>query len=467
LYYRYDGGSWLNEPLQPLGGELFEASLPAPACGDVPEYYFSAQAERGQTVFGPPDAPAQTYTAGVGELVPTFTDDFETDHGWLVQNEATLTSGAWERGVPVGLGERGDPPSDFDDSGQCFLTGNEYGDSDVDEGYTRVVSPAFDMSLGDGRIEFALWYTNDFLGNPHEDELKIYLSNNDGVSWTLVETIGPDSPPEEWIEHSFWVGDYLAPSSEVKIRFEVSDYIHPSIVEAGLDSFTVSTFECVEATVVVPLAEDSLGVTCELDTECEFEARCVQGVCYVPKQRYVSIGANPAQRSGTARRVRLHGGDVLGWVGTPVQSAGLWFAEVVSAPVYVGQWPDVVHVTGCVIATDQAYEIQAIPVDQDIANEQNYSEAVVLHTPTVWGDTVSTCEANVCKPPNGLVGLDDIVAAIKKYQAIDVAPLPWLDIDPSTGQSNPNQVIGIGDILACIDGFQGEPYPGDGPLACP
>jgi hypothetical protein len=163
---------------------------------------------------------------------------------------------------------------------------------------------------------------------------------------------------------------------------------------------------------------------------------------------------------------------MIGWVGTPYENGGLMLAEVVAAPVYsdvdfTGEWPGLVHVMGCRIATGQIYVIQAIQAGQDIGDEGSYSEALELHTPSVWGDTVSTCAGNSCEPPNGVVGLDDIMAGIKKYQSIDVAPLTWLDIDPSSGDQMPNQVIGIGDILACIDGFQGEPYPGLGPLGCP
>ena len=211
---------------------------------------------------------------------------------------------------------------------------------------------------------------------------------------------------------------------------------------------------------------------CDYVTATCQEGTCVNGVCYAPKHRYISIRSNPEQVPNSARRVKLDTGETLGWVGAPYENLGLTLADVVSSPKYSdadfpGEWPEVVHVIGCEIATGQTYMVQAVQMGLDIGNEGMYSEALLLHTPSTWGDTVSTCAGNVCKPPNGVVGLDDVQAAIKLYQGTPVAPLTWLDIHPSNLDQVPDQTVGIGDILKVIDGFQGKPYPGDGPLDCP
>ncbi len=226
-----------------------------------------------------------------------------------------------------------------------------------------------------------------------------------------------------------------------------------------------------ECELVSPLPENSLGITCTDDAECPYEARCELGVCYTPKHRYLSIAHNPDQVPHTARRVTLAGEQIFGWVGAPYEGNGLMFAELVSEPVYAdvdftGDWPAVVHVTGCIIATGQDYDVQAIQYDEGM-ERPDYSEAVTLHTPSVWGDVVSTCVNYDCLPPNGDVSIDDILATIAAFQSISNTPLVWFDIAPSDGANLPNQSIDIDDILANIQGFQSRSYPGDGPFNCP
>ncbi len=251
-------------------------------------------------------------------------------------------------------------------------------------------------------------------------------------------------------------------SNEVADEFDIDGGTSSDANENGIPD---------ECDILPLLPENSLGITdCEFDTDCANEANCVNGTCYAPKHRYISIARNPDQVPGTARRVSVVADPepvVLGWVGEPYEAVGLSLADIVAAPAYIGVWPDLLAVSGCAIATNHTYLVQAIAEGQEITDEANYSTAIALHTPSVWGDVVSTCTAHNCDPPEGEVNIDDILAVIGAFRSLNNDPLTWFDIAPALGDGVPNQMVDIDDILATIQGFQSKAYPGLGPLDCP
>ncbi|MGE3180120.1 MAG: S8 family serine peptidase [Phycisphaerae bacterium] len=243
MMYRADGGAFVSLPLTDNGDDLYTATLPGAGCDEIHEYYFEAVGNLGSTRTLPLTAPDSFYATTTGEIVTIFADDFQTDTGWSVDNDAGLTAGAWQRGTPVGGGDRGDPAADYDGSGQCYLTQNQDGDSDVDGGATRLISPTLDLTDQDADIHFAKWYTNNNGGGPNADTMTVEVSNNNGGSWVLVQTFGPVSSAG-WTEEVFTVSDFVMPTAQVRVRFAASDFGTGSVVEAGIDAFSIERFQC-------------------------------------------------------------------------------------------------------------------------------------------------------------------------------------------------------------------------------
>ena len=226
------------------GDGTYSAAMPNVACGSDVAYYFTASTDTGFTTTFPTDGAASALNANVvSSITELFVDDFETNIGWAVSG--SVTDGAWEREVPVGGGERGDPVTDFDGSGRCYLTDNVEGNSDVDGGTTTLTSPAMDATGGNTTLTYALWYSNNI--GTTDDQMEIQLSNNDGGSWTTIDTLS-GSQGGGWVEYSFDLNSiFVIPSSEVRVRFLASDTGDGSVVEAGVDAVKLVEFVCVDA----------------------------------------------------------------------------------------------------------------------------------------------------------------------------------------------------------------------------
>jgi len=242
LHYSLDGGEYVTSTLTEITSTRYQATLPAAPCGSHYRYYISGE-EDSMGVFFNPDtnAPFEAIVADAETVV--FQDDFETDQGWSVSGNAT--DGHWDRGVPVGGGDRGDPPYDYDGSGSCYLTDNFDDNTDVDGGYTYLDSPVFDLTNREGKISYARWYSNSYGADPFNDVMRVYISNDGGTSWNVVETVGPDQQASGgWFFHSFLVSDFTVPTDQMRVRFEVSDLGNGSVVEAGVDAFRVMSYVC-------------------------------------------------------------------------------------------------------------------------------------------------------------------------------------------------------------------------------
>ncbi len=240
LHLRVDGGPWSETPMLEREPNVYDAVFPPLPCGSRVEWYVSAMNAEGRRASGPALAPGITHAARVSSGVEVLVRlDFESAAGWGVVNE-DLEDGAWERGVPAGAGDRGDPPIDADGSGAAWLTGNRPGNSDVDGGPTRLVSPAYDLrGLSDPVASFSWWLTNEQGG----DALDVEVSGDDGLTWRLAAR---RTSSGGWVRQSVRVLEHLSPADlgGVRFRFSVADNPNDSVTEAGIDAFEIFSDIC-------------------------------------------------------------------------------------------------------------------------------------------------------------------------------------------------------------------------------
>jgi hypothetical protein len=203
----------------------------------------------------PAGAPATTHEAVAAFAVDTlFSDTFETELGWSAVNIGA-TGGLWQRGVPVNDPDwEYDPSQDADGSGQCWLTGNTIGNSDVDGGSVRLTSPSLDMTGGNTELTF--FYYLRLTEITGIDRMLVEMSSvGDAGPWMQVAAFTTNSGAGEQ-EHleSLWqhvhlhedeiIDAGLTVTANMKIRFTVNDGNPQSIVEAGVDGVMIRRYVC-------------------------------------------------------------------------------------------------------------------------------------------------------------------------------------------------------------------------------
>lgn len=252
LFSRLKGaGAWNEIPVSPLDDDRFSGWLPATACVDRLEFYVAADDSIGGSYTDPVAAPVSGYIAIAADgQEMLLRDDMEEDTpGWIVQSDASLETGEWERVDPIGtlFGTVPAQPEDDATAGadavRAWITqngtvGGSVGEADVDNGETRLTSPVIDLSVGDGTMSYARWMYD----SEDTDQLVTEVSNDDGATWTAVHATG--STQSEWKSVSFVVSEYVQPTAQVRVRWSIADAGTASVVEAGVDNLQVDTFIC-------------------------------------------------------------------------------------------------------------------------------------------------------------------------------------------------------------------------------
>ncbi len=251
LHFDLSGsGVFAQIPMDEVSPNVYDAVLPPVACLSNIDFYFSAESTTGERFSDPAQAPGQFYSAtAVVANVVALDDDFETDQGWIVENLGA-SAGDWERGIPINdPGWVHDPASDGDGSGQCYLTQNTPGNSDVDNGSVRLTSPLLDMSA-EGDFSISYLYYLRLSRSSAEDGLLVEVSDNDLVGpWRTIVDHTSDGGTV-WRSNTITESDLTSAglniTDRMRIRFTARDNDPQSIVEAGIDGVLVSALTCSE-----------------------------------------------------------------------------------------------------------------------------------------------------------------------------------------------------------------------------
>ncbi|HOX24999.1 MAG TPA: M20/M25/M40 family metallo-hydrolase [Candidatus Krumholzibacteria bacterium] len=241
LHYRTNGGAFTTDALTATGApDTFAGEIAAQTPGTLIEYYLTAADAAGHAAADPAGAPdaLHTFRAGI-EIV--LDDDVETDQGWaLAAAGDNATTGRWLRADPVGTTYQPESDHTPDPGVLCFVTGNgspggAAGDADVDGGHTTLVSPVFDLA-GATWAEISYWRYY-VLATAFDDDFRVDISNDGGVTWTNLETVTATSG---WSQPRFNLAGSLDLTGQMQLRFIAEDTGTGSLVEALIDDVLIT-----------------------------------------------------------------------------------------------------------------------------------------------------------------------------------------------------------------------------------
>jgi hypothetical protein len=240
IHWRFDGGPWSASPMAPsgMGGDGYAGVIPAQDMGRV-EYYLSAEDVSGAVATLPQGAPLAYFGFDVAWLV----DAVETGGGWTAGHpNDTATGGVWEHVDPVGTIAQ--PENDHSNQGNmCWVTGQHTpGDpanaDDVDGGNTTLTTAVYDLSMASAAsIRFWYWYSNDQGSNPGTDFAQFMLSNNGGLSYSIVGSIIHST--DGWESRTLDLLDHFDELGQVSLRIVAGDVGSDALVEMAVDDLTI------------------------------------------------------------------------------------------------------------------------------------------------------------------------------------------------------------------------------------
>ncbi|MAO20862.1 MAG: hypothetical protein CMJ35_03820 [Phycisphaerae bacterium] len=218
------------------------ASIPNIACGDTIEYYFSLTIPDGEDILLPQLGWKKPYTTSVLSKAMSFRDDLETDKGWLTNPaDDNATTGHWTRSDPEGTTQQ--PEDDHSPLGtHCWVTDGRAGTNadefDVDGGATYLTSPRF-SAIDGSVVSFWFWRSES---RYRLDRADIYLSNDDGATWSFIERLPRQS--RSWQRYELPIPADMTPSHDTRLQVVMRDIRADHTIELAIDDFSVGIPGC-------------------------------------------------------------------------------------------------------------------------------------------------------------------------------------------------------------------------------
>lgn len=234
------GDAFTPASIDNVADEDYAITLGALACGDLGEFYIEA-ATVGGTLYRFPAA--GVFTQRVSDPVVVLRDACEIEGDWIAGLPGdTAVRGQWNNGDPEATTAQPEDDASPDGVNGWFTdtrAGDAAGTWDVDDGFTSLVSPVFDATADGGRsdpqpyVSFSLWYSNDRGSAPGQDTFGVFISNDDGVTWELLDAI--ESSTAGWETKRYRIADAVDPTTQMRLMFIAADEGRGSLVEAGID----------------------------------------------------------------------------------------------------------------------------------------------------------------------------------------------------------------------------------------
>ena len=175
--------------------------------------------------------------------VTVFTDNFETNLGWMRNPNSTdaATSGVWERANPAATSSSGTKQMGTTTSGSFDLVtgplaGNNAGSYDIDGGITTIRSPSITMPVGRTITLSLKYYLAHGNNSSTADYLRIKIVG--ATTTTVLQELGATNDDDAaWATLNVNVSSYAGQT--VYILIEAADASGASLVEAAVDDVLI------------------------------------------------------------------------------------------------------------------------------------------------------------------------------------------------------------------------------------